>query len=143
MTDKNKLVKDFIQNRPNLSGNKIYNEMKGKSFSIRKSDFYTLLRKVRKLPEPTIQKREKSVPTKYKIKPIKPKKAKKISKPSKPIEIPFDDTKFGKMVKSVKKAHNISEKKAIRHTRKILKIPNKDRHKINQKDQYILSQFKT
>ena len=143
MTDKNKLVKEFIQNRPNLSGNKIYQELKGKPFSIRKTDYYTLLREVRNLKESTIQKRESSVSIKYKIKPTKPKKAKKVSKPSKPIEIPFDDTKFGKIVKSVKKTHNISEKKAIIHTRKILKIPNKDRHKINQKDQYILSQFKT
>jgi len=140
MTDKNVLVKDFIENRPNLSGNKIYNEIKGKPFSLRKTDFYSLLREIRNLAEPTIQKREKSVPTKYKIKPIKPTKP---TKPTKLLEIPFEQTKFGKMVDTVKKAHNISEKKAIIHTRKILKIPNKDRFRINKKDQYILSQYKT
>ena len=76
MTDKNILVKEFIENRPNLSGNKIYEQIKGKEFSIRKTDFYALLRELRKLPEPTFEKKEKSVPIKYKIEPIisKPKK---------------------------------------------------------------------
>ena len=140
MTDKKELVKEFIQNKPNLSGNKIYDEIKGKPFSIRKTDFYTLLREVRNLPEPTIQKREKSVPTKYKIKPIKPKKPRK---PTKPLKIPFEQTKFGKISKSVQKAHGISEKRAIERARALLKIPNRDRHKLNKKDQYILSQYRT
>ena len=140
MRDKKELVKEFIQNRPNLSANKIYKEIKGKPFSIRKTDFLKSVRDVRNLPDPTIQKREASVPIKYKIKPIKPKKP---SVPTKPLKIPFEQTKFGQMVKSVKKAHNISERKAIEHTRKILKIPNKLRYKINRKDQYILSQYKT
>lgn len=76
MPDKKELVKDFILNRPNLSGNKIYEQLKGKSFSIRKTDFYNLLREIRSLPEPTIEKKEKSVPIKYRIEPIisKPKK---------------------------------------------------------------------
>lgn len=138
MTDKKELVKDFIQNRPNLSGNKIYEQIKGKPFSIRKTDFYSLLREVRSLPEPTIQKREKSVPTKYKIKPIKPIKP---VKPSKPLEIPFEQTKFGQMTKSIQKKHGISERNATIRVRALLKIPKRDYRKLNQKDRDILTQY--
>lgn len=80
MTDKKELVKQFIENRPNLSGNKIYDQIKGKDFSIRKTDFYFLLREIRNLPEPSIEKKERSVPIKYKIEPsviTEPKKVKK------------------------------------------------------------------
>ena len=138
MTDKNVSVKDFIQNRPNLSGNKIYNEIKGKPFSIRKTDFYILLREVRNLPEPTIQKREKSVPTKYKIKRIKPTKP---IKPIKPIEIPFEQTKFGQMTKDIQKKHGISERNATVRVRALLKIPKKDYRKLNRKDRDILTRY--
>jgi len=138
MTDKKELVKDFIQNRPNLSGNKIYEQIKGKEFSIRKTDFYTLLREIRNLPEPTIQKREKSVPIKYKIKPIKPKKPKKVIKP---IEIPFEQTKFGQITKNIQKTHGISERNAIIRVRALLKIPKRDYQKLNRKDRDILTQY--
>ena len=138
MTDKNVLVKEFIENRPNLSGNKIYNEIKGKPFSIRKTDFYILLREVRNLPEPTIQKREKSVPTKYKIKRIKPTKP---IKPIKPIEIPFEQTKFGQMTKDIQKKHGISERNATVRVRALLKIPKKDYRKLNRKDRDILTRY--
>jgi len=138
MTDKKELVKDFIQNRENLSGNEIYQQIKGKPFSIRKTDFYALLRKVRNLPKPTIQKREKSVPIKYKIKPIKPKKPKKVIKP---IEIPFEQTKFGQMTKSIQKTHGISERNAVIRVRALLKIPKRDYRKLNTKDRDILTQY--
>ena len=129
MTDKNKLVKDFIRNRVNLSGNQIYKEIKGKDFSIRKTDFYILLREVRNLPEPSIKKREQSVPIKYKIKPSKPK------------VIPYEQTKFGKMAKDIQKKHGISEQKAIIRTRALLKIPKRDYRKLNKKDVDILTQY--
>jgi len=138
MTDKNVLVKEFIQNRPNLSGNKIYNEIKGKPFSIRKTDFYALLRETRNLQEPTIQKREASVPTKYKIKPIKPKKRKKVIKP---IEIPFEQTKFGQMTRETQKIHGISERNATIRVRALLKIPKRDYRKLNRKDRDILAHY--
>lgn len=80
MNDKKELVKEFIQNRPNLSGNKIYKKLKEKEFSIRKSDFYSLLREVRNLPEPSLEKREKSVPIKYRIEPSITKEISKIKK---------------------------------------------------------------
>ena len=80
MTDKNVLVKEFIENRPNLSGNKIYNEIKGKEFSIRKTEFYSLLRELRNLPEPSKEKKEQSIPIKYKIEPPTIKKAPKLKK---------------------------------------------------------------
>lgn len=80
MTDKKELVKEFIQNRVNLSGNEIYNQLKGKPFSIRKIDFYTLLREVRNLPEPSKEKKEQSIPIKYRVEPSTIKKAPKPKK---------------------------------------------------------------
>jgi len=136
MKDRKELVREFILNNPSLSGNEAYKKTVDKGFGIRKTDFYKEFRKIKGLSEPSVQKREKSVPTKYKITP-------KPSIPSKPKPIPFKDTKFGKIVDAVKKTHNISEQHAIEHSRKILKIPNKDRHKIHKKDRYILSQYKT
>jgi len=61
-------------------------------------------------------------------------KVKKVKLP----KIEFKDTKFGKIVKRLEKAHNIKESKAILHARKILLIPKSDYHKINQADVQIL-----
>ena len=138
MTDNKKLNKELISKYPNLSGNKIYELSKNKGIGIRKTEFYKLVREVRSLSEPSREKREKSIPRIYrKVKPVKP------SKPVKPtikvkVVIPFEKTKFGKITKDLQKAHRISEKKAIIHARKILKIPRSDYHKINQKDVQIL-----
>jgi len=80
MKDKKELIKEIILKNPNLSGNKIYEITKKKGIGIRKSDYYSLFRETRKLSEPTIEKREKSIPIKYRvIKPeiIKPKFPKK------------------------------------------------------------------
>lgn len=57
----------LIKDNPNLSGNKIYQLSKSKGIGIRKQDFYKLYRTEKLLPEPTIEKQEKSVPIKYRI----------------------------------------------------------------------------
>jgi len=132
MADNNKPLREFILKYPKESGNWIYQESKKAGLGIRKQDFYGLLREVRDLPEPTIQKREKSIPIRYRVKPITPKVK------VKPIKIPFEQTKFGKITRGLQKAHNITEPKAIIHARKILKIPKSDYHKLNQKDVQIL-----
>lgn len=64
-TKEQKIV-DLINKNPNLSGNKIYQESKKKGFGIRKGDFYDLFRETKKLPEPTLEKRTKAIPIKYK-----------------------------------------------------------------------------
>jgi len=132
MPDKKELIKEVILKHPNLSGNKIYEITKKRGIGIRKTDFYSLFRETKGLKEPTIQKREKSIPIRYRVKPITPKvKVKRI-------KIPFEQTKFGKITRGLQKAHNITEPKAIIHARKILKIPKSDYHKLNQKDVQIL-----
>jgi len=80
MNDKENSLKKFILKYPKESGNWIYQESKKIGLGIRKTDFYVLLRETRELPEPTIEKREKSIPIRYRvIKPeiIKPKFPKK------------------------------------------------------------------
>lgn len=141
MPDKKELIKEFILKNPNLSGNQIYTKTKGTPLAIRKTDFYKIFRETKNLPEPSITKRERSIPIKYKVKPIAKPKVKIKPKPKvkpKPPKIPFEQTKFGKITKSLQKAHNITEKRAIIHARKILKIPRKDYGKMNQKDVQIL-----
>ena len=64
--DRQEKCKELIKNNPTLSGNKIYEQSKKKGFGIQKSKFYELLREVRDLPEPTEEKKEKSIPIKYK-----------------------------------------------------------------------------
>lgn len=66
MTDKKKLIKEFILKNPKLSGNECYKQTKNKGIGIRKTDFYALYREVKELPEPSIEKKEKSIPIKYK-----------------------------------------------------------------------------
>ncbi len=138
MTDNIKQNRELILKNPNLSANQLYNKSKSLGIGFRKTNFLGLVRDVRKLSEPSKIKREKSIPRIYrKVKPVKP------SKPVKPtikvkVVIPFEKTKFGKITKDLQKAHRISEKKAIIHARKILKIPKSDYHKINQKDVQIL-----
>jgi len=65
--DRQEKCKELIKNNPTLSGNKIYEQSKKKGFSIQKSKFYELVREVRDLPEPTEEKKEKSIPIKYKL----------------------------------------------------------------------------
>lgn len=130
MTDENKLLKEFILKHPSKSGNWIYQESKKVGLGIRKQNFYGVLREVRKLPEPTIQKREKSIPIRYRIKPSAIVKVK--------VKIPFEQTKFGKITRLLQMSHKISESHAIIHARKILKISKRDYHKLNQKDVQIL-----
>lgn len=76
-----------------------------------------------------VQKQEKYKP-KIPVKPIKPKK-----------KVPFEKTKFGKIVKEIQKKHKISEYKAIKRTRALLKIPKRDYRKLNRKDKDVLIQF--
>lgn len=66
MVDKKEKCKKLIKDNPKLSGNKILEKAKKQNFGIQKSKFYELLREVRDLPEPTQEKKEKSIPIKYK-----------------------------------------------------------------------------
>ena len=146
MTDKKELIKELIQKNPNLSGNEIYSNIKGTSLGIRRQSFQEIFRETKNLPEPTIKKREASIPKIYKtpktISAIKVKAKERTIERIQPIKkkerIPFEKTKFGKITKDLQKAHRISEKKAIIHARKILKIDKSDYHKINKKDVQIL-----
>ena len=79
MTDKKELNRELIRNNPNLSGNEIYQKSKKEGIGIRKTNFLGLVREIRKLPEPSIEKRERSIPIIYRVakpKPIKPSKLK-------------------------------------------------------------------
>lgn len=88
MTEKDKLIKELIINNPKVSANKLYlDNVKGsKTLGKRKSDFLKIVREVRKLPEPTIEKKEKSIPIKHRPAKRKPKK-RVIAKPKEKIEV--------------------------------------------------------
>lgn len=124
--------RDLIKNNPSKTATELYNEAKTNKFGIRKTDFLKEVREIRSLPEPTYEKRVKSIPVKYKT-PITVKKIKK--------KIPFEKTKFGKIVKALEKKHGISEKKATERARALLKIPKKDYKYLNRKDVEILTYY--
>jgi hypothetical protein len=145
MPDKKKLREQLIRNNPNDTATKLLDKAKALKISNRKTDFLSEVRNIRKLPEPTKQKKEQSIPIIHRK--VKPKVAKpKVAKPKPSITkvlkqkkiIPFAETKFGKITKDLQKTHNISEKNAIIHARKILKVDKSDYDKINQKDVQIL-----
>lgn len=141
MVDRKQLSKEFIQKNPNLSATEALNQAKDLNISIRKTEFLKLVREIRKLPEPTKAKREKSIPKKFikvKPKPAKPVKRKPTIQIKLPVKKPFKKTKFGKIVKRMEKTHGISEKKAIERARALLKIPRTDFGKLNQKDVNII-----
>ncbi len=151
MVDREQLNKELILKNPNLSGNEIYEKAKGLGFGIRKTKFYKILREGRNLPEPSKVKKEISTPIKHrtptqkasikarvratKLKPTPKRKPRQLKLP---IKIPFEKTKFGKIVRDLIIVHGISEKKAIIHARILLKIDKSDYHKINRKDVQIL-----
>lgn len=137
MTDKKEQIKEFIQKNPNLNATQTLKELQDIDLGMRKTDFLKLFREQKDLPEPTKQKREASIPIKFRVKKKPPKPPKPPLKP----KIPFEKTKFGKMTKKVQTSFHISEKNAIRHVRKLLKIPKSDFRKLNRKDRDILTQF--
>jgi len=59
----------LIYDNPQLTGNQLYEKAKKQGFGIKKQEFYKTLRIIRKLPEPTIEKKLKAVPIRYR-KPI-------------------------------------------------------------------------
>lgn len=65
MTDTNKPLKEFILKHPSESGNWIYQESKKVGLGIRKQNFYGVLRETRNLSKPSIEKKVKSIPIKY------------------------------------------------------------------------------
>ena len=138
MPSKEQKIREFIRNNPSLSGNKTLNELKKVGLGIRKTVFLEIFRKEKSLPQPTKAKREASIPIKFrKVKP-------KISKPTIQLKIPiipkipFEQTKFGKIVKRMENTHNISERRAIERARALLKIPRSDFIKLNRKDVVII-----
>ena len=145
MVDKEQKIREFIRNNPSLSGNETLKELQDLGLGIRKTNFLEIFRNEKSLPEPSVQKREASIPKKFrKAKPSisirKPIPVKKKTKQLKLPKIPFEKTKFGKIVKDVQKQHGISEKKAIERTRVLLKIPKIDFRKLNRKDRFVLEQ---
>jgi hypothetical protein len=79
VSDREIVIRKFIKDHPNLSGNKIYEQTKNSGFGINKQKFYKIYREVRKVPEPTKTKRIKSIPLKYR----KPKHEKELKKEEK------------------------------------------------------------
>lgn len=61
----------LIESNPGMSGNELYKQARQQGFGIKKTDFYDILRTVRKLPEPSLEKKRESTPIRYR-KPIKP-----------------------------------------------------------------------
>jgi len=61
----------LIMDNPGLSGSELYKQARVKGFGIKKTDFYEMFRTIRKLPEPTLEKKQLATPIKYR-KPIKP-----------------------------------------------------------------------
>jgi len=145
MTDKKVLRKELILKYPNDSTNELLDKAKNQNISNRRTEFLAEVREIRKLPEPNLAKKEGSIPIKHRTTIQKQriqKRAKRKAKiKTKPARIPFEQTKFGKMTKSVKTKHRISEKNAIRRVRKLLKLPKKDYLKLNQIDRDILIQY--
>lgn len=151
MVDKKQLSREFILKNPNLSATEALSQAKALGISIRKTDFLKEYREANNLPEPSLAKREASIPVKHrtvkqkasikarvravKVKPTPKRKPRQLKLPTK---IPFEQTKFGKIVRDLQKVRNITEKKAIIHARKLLKIDKADYNKINQKDVQIL-----
>jgi len=143
MVDKKEKVREFIRNNPSLSGNETLTKLKKLGLGIRKTEFLKIFRNEKKLPEPTKQKREVSIPKKFrkaKSRISKPITRKRKTKQLKLPKIPFEKTKFGKIVKDLQKQHGISEQKAIERARVLLKIPKFDFRKLNLKDRFVLQQ---
>lgn len=151
MVDRKQLSKEFILKNPNLSATEAYNQAKALNISIRKTDFLKDYREANNLPEPSLAKKEASIPTKHrtakqkasiqkrvKVAKAKPTPKRKVRQLKLPVKIPFDQTKFGKIVRDLQRVHGITEKKAIIHARRLLKIDKSDYNKINQKDVQIL-----
>jgi len=154
MVDKKELRKELILKYPNDTATKLLVKAQKKGISNRKSEFLKEVRNLRKIPEPSIAKKERSIPIKYrsslqksriakrkptpKRKPI-PKKFPTVLKPK--AKIPFAKTKFGRIVKDLESKHGISEKNAILRARKLLKIPKVDYNQLNTIDYDILIHY--
>lgn len=144
-----KRIREIVKNNPTDTSKQHIEQAKKEKVSIRKTDFLKERREVLKLPEPSKAKRESSIPVKHRTAKQKAsiqarvRATKKKPVKRKPIQLklpklPFEQTKFGKIVRDLQKVRNITEKKAIIHARKLLKIDKSDYNKINQKDVQIL-----
>ena len=71
MSERKVKVIKLIYDNPGLSGNELYKQTVSQGYGIKKQDFYQTIRTIRKIPEPTIEKKEKAIPIKYR-KPTKP-----------------------------------------------------------------------
>ena len=69
MSERKIKVIKLIYDNPGLSGNELYKKSMSQGYGIKKQDFYQTIRTIRKLPEPTIEKKERATPIKYR-KPI-------------------------------------------------------------------------
>ena len=69
MTERKTKVIKLIYDNPGLSGNELYKKSVSQGYGIKKQDFYQTIRTIRKLPEPTIEKKEKAIPIRYR-KPV-------------------------------------------------------------------------
>lgn len=146
MVDKKILVKEFIQNNPSLNSTDTLKELQLLGLGIRRTIYLGIFREVRKLPEPTKAKREKSIPIKFR--PTKPKvkptpKAKSTFKRGSYgiIEFIDDDTldSYWIKYKNKKDLDNQIDKLKKHYRIKKFSIIN---HGINQYVSFIDSQFK-
>jgi len=65
LTERKVKVIKLIYNNPGLTGNELYKQARREGYGIKKSEFYQTLRTVRKLPEPTIEKKRQATPIQY------------------------------------------------------------------------------
>lgn len=98
----NSELRSFINENPKLSGNKIYEKIKGTDLAIRKKDFYKVYRQERKIRIKPKSERESNIPKIYREKELKIKKQKdKMKEPKIELpEVPEGTYKVAKLVNS-------------------------------------------
>lgn len=124
-SQKVKLNKEFIRNNPNLSGSECYKQIRERGYGIRKTDFYSIFREIRQLPEPTKEKKEKAIPIRYRKPEVKPEPSRIIRK----VPVPKKKGEYGifEIVnKKTKKSYWIKYKSEKNFKRQFDKIRTSD-----------------
>lgn len=121
MVDKKQQIKEIIQKNPNLSSNDILSIIKGTKLAIRRQTFQEIFREIRNLPEPTIKKREVSIPIKFRtpktLRKIKEKAKERIKQRLKLKEIPKKEVK-----KEIEAKEKIKEQKLAKEIAKEIRV---------------------
>ena len=125
-----KEIKVIIGNNPSLNSSETLRLIQSEGLGIRKQEFQTLFREQRQLPEPTKEKKEKSVPIKFRkgigITPIdKPDKPKKegqygvievIDNKGNSFWIKYQNKKdFNRQLEKIKSKYSVKKLKLVSH----------------------------